>query len=201
MVIENPDSVMVVPHFDNGDTMLVRQWRHAWEDSSWEVPAGTFNEGEDPLVCAQRELAEETGLRAATYRPLGIVHGAAILTGRAHLYLAEGITEAARQPETYEQDMEVLRIPLREAVDAALNGEIEHSGSVTSLVRAAVAVKLITFCPRAGRNPHCTGAIQRDSETRRCWQRREIANLSRRRVGSDWRSAGRSRASEVHCPR
>ena len=144
-VIENPDSVMVVPHFDNGDTMLVRQWRHAWEDSSWEVPAGTFNEGEDPLVCAQRELAEETGLRAAAYRPLGIVHGAAILTGRAHLYLAEGITEAARQPETYEQDMEVLRIPLREAVDAALNGEIEHSGSVTSLVRAGVVLNLIKF--------------------------------------------------------
>ena len=111
-VIENPDSVMVVPHFDNGDTMLVRQWRHAWEDSSWEVPAGTFNEGEDPLVCAQRELAEETGLRAATYRPLGIVHGAAILTGRAHLYLAEGITQ-------YVDDLEYAEIERMLAEDEA----------------------------------------------------------------------------------
>jgi len=49
-VVVNPDSVFVVPHFDNGDTVLVRQWRNAWDESSWEVPAGTFNEGEQPLA-------------------------------------------------------------------------------------------------------------------------------------------------------
>ena len=63
-VVVNPDSVFVVPHFEGGDTVLVRQWRHAWDESSWEVPAGTFNAGEGPLECAQRELAEETGLHA-----------------------------------------------------------------------------------------------------------------------------------------
>src|SRR6202035_2548841 len=61
-VLANPDSAFVVPYYENGDTLLVRQWRHAWDESSWEVPAGTFNEGEDPLECARRELAEETGL-------------------------------------------------------------------------------------------------------------------------------------------
>jgi len=133
----------VVPYFDNGDTMLVRQWRHAWETSSWEVPAGTFDEGEEPLQCARRELAEETGLVATRYRSLGVVHGAAFLTGRAHLFLAEGLTEAERSPETYEQDMEVLRVPLIEALDAALEGQIVHSGSVTALCRAARGLKLI----------------------------------------------------------
>ena len=48
-VVIAPDSVIVVPHFENGDTMLVRQWRHAWDESSWEVPAGTLAKGEDPL--------------------------------------------------------------------------------------------------------------------------------------------------------
>jgi len=133
----------VVPYFDNGDTLLVRQWRHAWEISSWEVPAGTFDEGEEPLQCARRELAEETGLVATRYRSLGVVHGAAFLTGRAHLFLAEGLTEAERSPETYEQDMEVLRVPLIEALDAALEGQIVHSGSVTALCRAARGLKLI----------------------------------------------------------
>lgn len=142
-VVENPDSAFVVPYFDNGDTMLVRQWRHAWDMSSWEVPAGTFDDGEDPLECAKRELAEETGLVASLYRSLGVVHGAAFLTGRAHLFLAEGLTESARSPETYEQDMEVLRIPFSEALNAALEGEIVHSGSVTALCRAARALKLI----------------------------------------------------------
>lgn len=132
-----------MPYFDNGDTLLVRQWRHAWETSSWEVPAGTFDEGEEPLQCARRELAEETGLVATRYRSLGVVHGAAFLTGRAHLFLAEGLTEAERSPETYEQDMEVLRVPFIEALDAALEGQIVHSGSVTALCRAARGLKLI----------------------------------------------------------
>jgi len=142
-VVTNPDSAFVVPRFDNGDTMLVRQWRHAWDVSSWEVPAGTVDGDEDPLTCARRELAEETGLVAERYTSLGVVHGAAFLTGRAHLFLAEGITESDRNPETYEQDMEVLRLSFGEALDAGLEGQIVHSGSVTALCRAARALKLI----------------------------------------------------------
>jgi len=142
-VIANPDSSFVVPRFDNGDTMLVRQWRHAWNSSSWEVPAGTSDPGEDPLECARRELAEETGLVATRYTSLGVVHGAAILTGLAHLYLAEQLTESERRPEAYEQDMEVLRLPFTEALNAALGGEIVHSGSITALCRAARALKLL----------------------------------------------------------
>lgn len=142
-VLSNPDSAFVVPYFDNGDTMLVRQWRHAWEDSSWEVPAGTFDGNEDPLECARRELAEETGLVAARYTSLGVVHGAAFLTGSAHLFLAEGLTESKRSPESYEQDMEALRLPFVDAFNAALEGQIVHSGSVTALSRAARALKLI----------------------------------------------------------
>jgi ADP-ribose pyrophosphatase len=142
-VLTNPDSAFVVPYFDNGDTMLVRQWRHAWEESSWEVPAGTFDGDEDPLVCARRELAEETGLVAARYTSLGVVHGAAFLTGSAHLFLAQRLTESHRNPESYEQDMEVLRLPFVEALNAALEGQIVHSGSVTALSRAARALKLL----------------------------------------------------------
>ncbi|OLD49242.1 MAG: hypothetical protein AUG06_11235 [Actinobacteria bacterium 13_1_20CM_2_65_11] len=140
-VVTNPDAAFVVPYFDNGDTVLVRQWRHAWDESSWEVPAGTVNLGEDALTCARRELAEETGLIATRYTSLGVVHGAAFLTGRGQLFLAEGITASDRNPETYEQDMEVLRLPFQEALQAALDGSIVHSGSVTALARAARALK------------------------------------------------------------
>jgi 8-oxo-dGTP pyrophosphatase MutT (NUDIX family) len=142
-VLANPDSAFIVPYFENGDTMLVRQWRHAWDESSWEVPAGTFDGDEDPLDCARRELAEETGLVAARYTSLGTVHGAAFLTGRAHMFLAQSITESDRHPETYEQDMEVGRLPFMEALEAALHGTIVHSGSVTALCRAARALKHI----------------------------------------------------------
>lgn len=142
-VVTNPDSAFVVPHFENGDTMLVRQWRHAWDISSWEVPAGTFDNGESALDCAQRELGEETGLIAERYTSLGVVRGAAFLTGRAHLFLAEGLRESTRSPESYEQDMELLRLPMPDALEAALGGEIVHSGSVTALCRAARALNLL----------------------------------------------------------
>ena len=142
-VISNPDSAFIVPYFDNADTVLVRQWRHAWNESSWEVPAGTVDDGEDALTCARRELAEEAGLIAARYRSLGVVHGAAFLTGLAHLFLAEEVTASDRNPETYEQDMEVMRLPFAEALQAALDGGIAHSGSVTALVRAARALRLV----------------------------------------------------------
>jgi hypothetical protein len=71
------------------------------------------------------------------------VHGAAFLTGSAHLFLAQGLTESDRNPESYEQDMEVLRLPFLDAFNAALEGQIVHSGSVTALSRAARALKLI----------------------------------------------------------
>jgi ADP-ribose pyrophosphatase len=141
-LVANPDSAFVVPYFENGDTMLVRQWRHAWDESSWEVPAGTFDEGEEPLECARRELAEEAGLVAALYTSLGVVHGSAILTGRAHLFLAESITESDRNPERYEQDMVANRMPLTEALESALSGEIVHAGSVVALIRAGRKLKL-----------------------------------------------------------
>lgn len=143
IVVINPDSVLVVPYFENGDTMLVRQWRHAWNASSWEVPAGTLVRGEDPLAGARRELEEETGLRAESFSSLGSAHGAAILTGQAHLYLAQGLSQAERHLEPYEQDMEVRRLPLIDAFEAGLAGEIEHSGSITALTRAARTLKLI----------------------------------------------------------
>ncbi|MEA2633716.1 MAG: hypothetical protein QOH92_483, partial [Chloroflexota bacterium] len=51
--------------------------------------------------------------------------------------------EAERNPETYEQDMEVRRLPFAEAFEAALSGQVVHSGSVTALSRAARSLKLI----------------------------------------------------------
>lgn len=142
-VLANPDSAFIVPYFEDGDTMLVRQWRHAWDASSWEVPAGTFNGDEGALDCAKRELAEETGLIADRYTSLGVVHGAAFLTGRAHMFLAQSITQSIRNPESYEADMEVLRMPFADALEAVLDGTIVHSGSVTALCRAARTLRFI----------------------------------------------------------
>jgi len=140
LVIEAPSSAFVVPVFEDGTTVLVRQWRYPWGATSWEVPAGTLGDGEDPLEGAKRELEEEAGLRAEQWVPLGVARGSAVMTTRQFLFLARGLTEVERAPEVYEQDMVVLRLPFAEALAEALDGGIQHSGSVTALARAARAL-------------------------------------------------------------
>jgi ADP-ribose pyrophosphatase len=142
-VVEGPSSVFVVPYGRDGTTVLVRQWRHAWQSTSWEVPAGTMEPGEEPLACARRELVEEAGLIADEWTPLGRTRGTAVLTGRGHLFLARGLRRAERMPEPYERDMILREVPFRTALDAALYGEIEHAGSVSALARAARALSII----------------------------------------------------------
>ena len=142
-VIEAPNSVFMVPVHQDGTTVLVRQWRHTWGHTAWEVPAGTLEAREDPLAGAQRELEEEVGLVAGRWTSLGVTLGTAIVTGRQHLFLARDLSRVHRAPEAYERDMIIREMPLREAVDAALRGEIEHAGSVTALARAARALGML----------------------------------------------------------
>lgn len=138
-VLEAPDSVMIVARFPDRTTVLVRQWRYSWGECSWEVPAGTVEAGEDPAVCAHRELIEEAGLRAGRLISLGQARPLAAATALAHIFLAEELTEVPRRPETYERDMITLRLSLDAALEAAIDGRIRHSGSIAALTRAARA--------------------------------------------------------------
>ncbi len=136
-VVEGPDAAFVVPFSQSRTTVLVRQWRHPWGSTAWEVPAGTLEPGEDPLAGAQRELAEEAGLMATEWTSLGVTRGSGLITSRQHLYLARGLQRVRRTPERYERDMILREMPFGTAIDAALTGEIEHAGSVAALLRAA----------------------------------------------------------------
>lgn len=142
-VIQGPSAVLIVPVFEDCTTVLVRQWRYAWAKTSWEAPAGTIEDGEDQLEAARRELAEEAGLLAERWTPLGDVRPYATGTFVQHIFLARDLTRVERRLETYERDMIVRELHLRDALDAALRGEVEHSGSTAALLRAARAVGII----------------------------------------------------------
>ncbi|HLH69231.1 MAG TPA: NUDIX hydrolase [Candidatus Dormibacteraeota bacterium] len=142
-VIEGPDAVFVVPYLPDGNTVLVRQWRHPWNATSWEVPAGTLEVGEEPLAGAQRELEEEVGLVASSWKPLGITRGSGLVSGRQHLFLASSLSRVQRAPEPGERDMVVRELAFRTALDAALRGDIEHAASVSAIVRAARVLGII----------------------------------------------------------
>jgi len=136
-------AAFIVPVFEDGSTMLVRQWRYPWRETSWEVPAGTLEEDEDPLAGARRELAEETGLHAERWTPLGVMRPSALMNSRQFLFLAEGVSEAERALEAYERDLITRRLPLAEALTEALEGGIAHATAVSALCRAAYALKLL----------------------------------------------------------
>jgi 8-oxo-dGTP pyrophosphatase MutT (NUDIX family) len=124
-VVAHPGAVAIVAIDDADRVVLVRQWRHAAGRALWELPAGTRDPEEDPDHTAERELAEETGLRAASLRK---VISAALTPGYStevmHFYLATGLTEGPTDRDIDER-MDVAHLS-REAVAALIRaGDVD----------------------------------------------------------------------------
>jgi ADP-ribose pyrophosphatase len=136
-MVRHRGAAAVVPLLDDGRVALVRQYRHAACGWLLEVPAGTLAAGETPEACAAREIAEETGYRARGLDPLGWVWTTPGFTDeRIWLYLATGL-EAGTQALDADEALEVEHLPLAEAVEQAVAGEIRDAKSVCALLRAA----------------------------------------------------------------
>ena len=94
----HPGAVVVVPLLDDGRVVLERQYRYPVKQVMIEFPAGKLDPGEDPLLCGQRELVEETGYRAREWARAGAMHLAvAYSTEIIHIYFARGLEAGTRQ--------------------------------------------------------------------------------------------------------
>jgi ADP-ribose pyrophosphatase len=135
--IEHPGAAAVVPLFDDGSTLLVRQFRYPPRREFLEVPAGKIDRaGEPPEELARRELEEETGHTAARLSPLGVTYPCIGYSDEViHLFLAEGLSEArgAHEPDDV---VEPVRLPLAEAVRRARAGELLDAKTTVALLRA-----------------------------------------------------------------
>jgi ADP-ribose pyrophosphatase len=120
-VVAHPGAVAIVAIDEAGKVVLVRQWRHAAGRALWELPAGTRDAGEAPGRTAERELAEETGLRATRIEPLA---SAPLTPGYStevmHFFLATGLTEGPTDRDVDER-MDVERFD-RAGVAALVRG-------------------------------------------------------------------------------
>lgn len=137
-------AIGIIPIDADGNTWLVGQYRYALNAYSWEIPMGGQPLHEDPAEGARRELAEETGLRAESIKEILRVDISNCVTDEEGIvFVAEGLTQGDTDFDDSEQ-LEIRRLPLKEAIAMALDGRIRDSLSVTALLKLAL-VKGITF--------------------------------------------------------
>ena len=139
-VIDHPGAVVIVPILPGDDgprVLMLRQYRPALDRTILELPAGTREADEPWLVCAQRELREETGHRAATFTPLGEVWAAPGLTNeRMAVFLAEGLS-GDPLPMDADEEIAVEPWPLAELAAMAIDGRLDDAKGVVGILRAA----------------------------------------------------------------
>ena len=132
-IVEHPGAVAILAFTDDGQLVLVQQYRNAAERLTLEIPAGTLSAGEDPLECAVRELREETGFSAHTFGKVCSFYTAVgFCTEVLHLYVATGL-QAGAQDYDDDENIEVLTMPVAEAMEHVRTGSIVDSKSVAAV--------------------------------------------------------------------
>lgn len=128
-------AIGIVPIDDEGYTWLVGQYRYPLECYSWEIPEGGGPAGRPVIESAQLELLEETGIRARRWTQLLEMHVSNSVSDEyAVAYIAQELEFGAAQPEETEL-LQILRLPLSEAVEMVMRGEITDSLSVAALLK------------------------------------------------------------------
>jgi 8-oxo-dGTP pyrophosphatase MutT (NUDIX family) len=131
-------AVGVVAIDDEDRVVLVAQHRYTLDTDSWEIPEGGVPVDEDPVVGAQRELREETGLTASTWRELCRLELSNSVTDETGvLFVATGLTHGESDPEPTES-LEVRWVPFEEALAMTLDGRIEDALTVVAIQRVAL---------------------------------------------------------------
>ncbi|NLM83627.1 MAG: NUDIX hydrolase [Clostridiales bacterium] len=137
-VVEHPGGVAIVPLAENGDVLMVRQYRYCVSDELLEIPAGKLEEGEDPFDCAVRELSEETGCRAGRIVPLGAMYTSPGFSRETlYIYLATQLEEGQCHPDE-DEFLSVVRVPFEEVVDKIMSGEIKDGKTIVGILKAKV---------------------------------------------------------------
>jgi ADP-ribose pyrophosphatase len=128
------DFSIVVPVLGRDKLVMIWNYRHAIQGWELELPAGHIENGESPEACAMRELAEETGYSAGSWKRLGWFHPSPGMSSqRAFVHLARNLRDGILHREPYEVGMEVKILNLRDAYKQLWRGEIVHSPTASAL--------------------------------------------------------------------
>ena len=132
--IVHPGAVMMVPLLPDGRLVMERQYRHPMGRVMLEFPAGKIDPGEAPFACAVRELAEETGYRAAEWARAGILHNAIAYSNEGiEIWFARGLTAGEQRLDAGEFLEIVIHAPAE--VDAlAARGDVTDAKTLIGLL-------------------------------------------------------------------
>ncbi len=132
-VIVHPGAVVLLPILDDGSVVMIRNYRHVVEETLWELPAGTREDGELAIDTARRELIEETGYRAGSVEPLiDFFSSPGVMTERMQAFIATDLTLVGQQLEEGEE-IEVEMRPMAEVHRMVLAGEIRDGKTLAVL--------------------------------------------------------------------
>ena len=132
-VIHHPGAAAVVPVKEDGSVILIRQFRHAVGGYIYEIPAGKLDHGEDPKVCAARELEEEIGYRAASLEKLASILTTPGFTDEMiHIYEGTGLTKGTQQLD-HDEVIEILEVPIEKAIAQIKDGTIKDVKTIIGL--------------------------------------------------------------------
>ena len=132
--IVHPGAVVVVPLLDDGRLVVERQWRYPMGRAMVEFPAGKLDAGEPPLACGVRELAEETGYRAAEWAHAGVLHNAiAYSNEHIEIWFARGLTPGQQRLDAGEF-LDVVTMTADEMLALAAAGELTDAKTMVGLL-------------------------------------------------------------------
>ena len=139
-VVHHFGSAVIIPVFDDGTVVLVKQYRHPAVRYLLEAPAGTLADRERPEVGAARELQEELGLVAERLEKLSeFFVSPGFLEEKMWVYLATGLSEG-KQFLDEDEILEIVRLPISEALEMITSGEIQDAKTIIGLMLAAPRV-------------------------------------------------------------
>jgi ADP-ribose pyrophosphatase len=134
-LVHHRGAAALVPLFEDGTVLLVRQYRYATGGYLLEIPAGKLDNNESPETCASRECEEETGYRPGRLEPLGWIWTTpGFADEKIWLYLATDL-EKVEQGLEDDEVLSLEKMPLAEAVEKAARGEIHDAKSAVALLR------------------------------------------------------------------
>ncbi len=130
-VAVHPGGAVIVPVLDNGKIVLIKQYRYPHNEIIFELPAGKLEKGEDPQVCATRELTEETGYSAKKVSKLGRIYTTPGFCDEVlHIYLGQERIAGDHAREEGEEDIEMFEFTLEEIDEKIRTGEIVDAKTI-----------------------------------------------------------------------